>query len=138
MLTEKDLNQIKDRNVTEEQVERQVAQLKRGTAYVKLVRPATIGDGILRMSPDQVNAMCQAFDEDKEYYQFTKFVPASGAASRMFKDLFAFVENGEETKFTEIFFAHIHCFAFADDLEKACQKLYGMSIDTMLENGRKV
>lgn len=138
MLTEKDLNQIKDRNVTEEQVERQVAQLKRGTAYVKLVRPATIGDGILRMSPDQVNAMCQAFDEDKEYYQFTKFVPASGAASRMFKDLFAFVENGEETKFTEIFFAHIHCFAFADDLEKACQKLYGMSIDTMLENGRQV
>lgn len=138
MLTEKDLNQIKDRNVTEEQVERQVAQLKRGTAFVKLMRPATIGDGILRMSPDQVNAMCQAFDEDKEYYQFTKFVPASGAASRMFKDLFAFVENGEETKFTEIFFAHIHCFAFADDLEKACQKLYGMSIDTMLENGRKV
>lgn len=138
MLTEKDLNQIKDRNVTEEQVERQVAQLKRGTAYVKLVRPATIGDGILRMSPDQVNAMCQAFDEDKEYYQFTKFVPASGAASRMFKDLFTFVEDGEETKFTEIFFAHIHCFAFADDLDKACQKLYGMSIDTMLENGRKV
>jgi hypothetical protein len=138
MLTEKDLNQIKDRNVTEEQVERQVAQLKRGTAFVKLMRPATIGDGILRMSPDQVNAMCQAFDEDKEYYQFTKFVPASGAASRMFKDLFTFVENGEETKFTEIFFAHIHCFAFADDLEKACQKLYGMSIDTMLENGRKV
>ncbi len=138
MLTEKDLNQIKDRNVTEEQVERQVAQLKRGTAFVKLMRPATIGDGILRMSPDQVNAMCQAFDEDKEYYQFTKFVPASGAASRMFKDLFTFVENGEETKFTEIFFAHIHCFAFADDLEKACQKLYGMSIDTMLENRRKV
>lgn len=138
MLTEKDLNQIKDRNVTEEQVERQVAQLKRGTAFVKLMRPATIGDGILRMSPDQVNAMCQAFDEDKEYYQFTKFVPASGAASRMFKDLFTFVENGEETKFTEIFFAHIHCFAFADDLEKTCQKLYGMSINTMLENGRKV
>ena len=138
MLSEKDLAQIKDRNVTEEQVERQVAQLKRGTAYVKLVRPATIGDGILRMSPDQVNAMCQAFDEDREYYQFTKFVPASGAASRMFKDLFTFVENGEETKFTEIFFAHIHCFAFADDLDKACQKLYGMSINTMLENGRKV
>ena len=138
MLSEKDLAQIKDRNVTEEQVERQVAQLKRGTAFVKLMRPATIGDGILRMSPDQVNAMCQAFDEDREYYQFTKFVPASGAASRMFKDLFTFVENGEETKFTEIFFAHIHCFAFADDLDKACQKLYGMSIDTMLENGRKV
>ena len=138
MLSEKDFAQIKERNVTEEQVERQVAQLKRGTAFVKLVRTATIGDGILKMDPKQVAAMCQAFDEDKEYYQFTKFVPASGAASRMFKDLFAFTESGEDTKFTEIFFAHIHCFAFADDLEKACQKLYGLSIDEMLEKERKV
>ena len=54
MLTPKDLQQLAERNVTEEQVERQVAQLKRGTAYVKLIRPATIGDGILRMSPDQI------------------------------------------------------------------------------------
>lgn len=136
MLTEKDLNQIKERNITEEQVEQQVAQLKRGTAYVKLIRPATVGDGILRLNSEQINEMSKAFDEDKEYYRFTKFVPASGAASRMFKDLFTFIENGEETKFTEVFFAHIHCFAFAEDLEQACQKLYGMDIDTMLKEGR--
>ena len=138
MLKEKDLQQISERNVTEAQVEQQVAQLKRGTAYVKLIRPATIGDGILRMSPEQVAAMNRVFDEDKEYYQFTKFVPASGAASRMFKDLFAFVESGEETKFTEIFFAHIHCFAFANDLEQACQKCYGMGINALVKDGRKV
>ena len=138
MLNKQDLLQIAERNVTEEQVERQVAQLKRGTAYVKLIRPATIGDGILRMSPEQVEAMNRAFDEDKEYYQFTKFVPASGAASRMFKDLFTFIENGEETKFTEIFFAHIHCFAFAEDLEQACLKCYGLGIDKLVKDGRKV
>ena len=138
MMNEKDLQQIAERNVTEEQVERQVAQLKRGTAFVKLMRPATIGDGILRMSAEQVASMSQAYDEDKEFYQFTKFVPASGAASRMFKDLFSFVESGEDTQFTEIFFAHIHCFAFARDLEQACQKLYGMGIDALLNEGRKV
>ena len=138
MLNEKDLQQIKERNVTEEQVERQVAQLKRGTAYVKLVRPATIGDGIIRMNPDQVNEMSRAFDEDKEYYRFTKFVPASGAASRMFKDLFTFIENGVETKFTEIFFAHIHCFAFAEDLEQACHKCYGLGIDALKQQNRQV
>ena len=138
MLSQGDLLQIAERNVTEEQVERQVAQLKRGTAYVKLIRPATIGDGILRMSPEQVEAMNRAFDEDKEYYQFTKFVPASGAASRMFKDLFTFIENGVETKFTEIFFAHIHCFAFAKDLEEACQRCYGQGIDDLVKGGRKV
>ena len=138
MLTDKDLSQFKDRNITQEQVERQVAQLKRGTAYVKLVRPATIDNGILRMSPEQVEAMNQAFDEDKEYYQFTKFVPASGAASRMFKDLFSFIEDGAETKFTEIFFAHIHCFAFAEDLDQACQKLYGINIDELKQQNRQV
>ncbi len=138
MLNNKDLEQIKERNVTEEQVERQVAQLKRGTAFVKLIRPATINDGILRMSNEQVEEMNHAFDEDKQYYHFTKFVPASGAASRMFKDLFAFIENGVDSKFTEIFFAHIHSFAFFEDLNQAVTKLYGMDIDKMLSEGRKV
>ena len=137
-MNKEDLLQIAERNITEEQVNQQIAQLKRGTAYVKLVRPATIGDGIIRMSEDQVNQMTQAFNEDREYYQFTKFVPASGAASRMFKDLFTFIENGEETKFTEIFFAHIHCFAFANDLEQACQKLYGVGIDELKGQSRQV
>ena len=136
MLTDNDILQLQERNVTPEQVNNQVAQLKRGTAFVQLMRPATIGDGILRMTPGQVEAMKQTFDEDKEHYQFTKFVPASGAASRMFKDLFTFIENGEETKFTEIFFAHIHCFAFFNDLDQAANRLYGMGIDELLKDGR--
>ena len=72
------------------------------------MRPATIGDGILRLDEEKVNMMTAVFDADREFYQFTKFVPASGAASRMFKDLFSFIETAEETKFTDIFFAHIH------------------------------
>lgn len=138
MMNKQDLEQIKERNVTEEQVNQQVAQLKRGTAFVHLVRPATIGDGIIRMTDDQVKQMTDAFEEDREYYQFTKFVPASGAASRMFKDLFSFIENGVETKFTEIFFAHIHCFAFAEDLDQACKKLYGINIDELKQQNRLV
>ena len=138
MLNEQDLRQLAERNVTEEQVERQVAQLKRGTVYVKLMRPATIGDGILPMSPELTGAMVQVYEEDKGYYQFTKFVPASGAASRMFKDLFSFIENGADTKFTEIFFAHIHSFAFVKDLEQVCQRLYGKGIDEMLKASQKV
>ena len=137
-MEKRDLEQLQDRGITEEQVERQVAQLKRGTAYVHLVRPATIGDGIIRMTDDQVKQMTEAFEEDREYYQFTKFVPASGAASRMFKDLFSFIENGEETKFTEIFFAHIHCFAFAEDLDLACKKCFGLDIDELKKQHRLV
>jgi hypothetical protein len=137
-MEKKDLEQLQNRGVSEEQVANQVAQLKRGTAFVKLMRPATIGDGILRMTPEQVQEMNQAFDEDRQYYQFTKFVPASGAASRMFKDLFTFIENGESTKFTEVFFAHIHSFAFFKDLDGACLKLYGNDIDAMIAEGRQV
>ena len=137
-MNKEDLQQISERNVTEEQVERQVAQLKRGTAYVKLIRPATVGDGILRLSPEQIEEMSHTFDEDKGYYQFTKFVPASGAASRMFKDLFSFIDTGEDTKFTEIFFAHIHCFAFYNDLNQAVNNLYGTDVDNLLKENRKV
>ncbi len=138
MITEKDLQQLSERNITENQVINQVAQLKRGTQYVQLMRPATPGDGILRMDEEQVNMMTAVFDADKEFYQFTKFVPASGAASRMFKDLFAFADSGEETKITDIFFAHIHSFAFFDDLNEASKRLYGLDIDAMLQQGRKV
>ena len=138
MFTQNDLQQLSERNITENQVIQQVAQLKRGTQYVQLMRPATISDGILRLDEETVNMMTAVFDADKEFYQFTKFVPASGAASRMFKDLFAFVETAEETKFTDIFFAHIHSFAFFDDLNAAVKRLYGLDIDAMLQQGRKV
>ena len=138
MFTEKDLQQLSARNITENQVIQQVAQLKRGTHYVQLMRPATLGDGILRLDEEQVNMMTAVFDADKEFYQFTKFVPASGAASRMFKDLFTFVETAEETKFTEIFFAHIQSFAFFSDLNQAVKRLYGVDLNTMLQQGRKV
>ena len=138
MLNEKDLMQIAERNVSENQVIQQVAQLKRGTVYVQLMRPAIIGDGILRLDDETVNMMTAVFDADKEFYQFTKFVPASGAASRMFKDLFAYADSGTETKFTDIFFAHIHNFAFFSDLNEATKRLHGSDIDTMLQQGRKV
>ena len=138
MLTEKDLQQLSERDITENQVINQVAQLKRGTKFVQLMRPATIGDGIERIDEEQRDMLTAIFEADKEFYQFTKFVPASGAASRMFKDLFAFADSGEETKFTDIFFAHIHSFAFFDDLNEATKRIYGSDIDTMLQQGRKV
>ena len=61
MLTEKDLQQLSERNINENQVIQQVAQLKRGTQYVQLMRPATIGDGILRLDEEKVNMMTPEF-----------------------------------------------------------------------------
>ena len=138
MLNEKDLSQLSERNIPENQVIQQIAQLKRGTKYVQLMRQATLDDGIMSVDEERKDMLSAVFEADKEFYQFTKFVPASGAASRMFKDLFAFAENDEGTKFTEVFFAHIHGFAFFDDLNEATKRIYGHDIDTMLQQGRKV
>ena len=138
MLNEKDLTQLSERHIAENQVIRQVEQLKRGTRFVQLMRPATIGDGIMRLNQSQVIDLTEVFDADKEFYRFTKFVPASGAASRMFKDLFAFADTAKETPFTDIFFAHIHCFAFFDDLNDTVKSLYGDDIDTLMQQNRKV
>ncbi len=66
MFTEKDLKQLSERNIAENQVVQQVAQLKRGTKYVELMRPATLGNGILRMDEEQVGMMNAVFEADKE------------------------------------------------------------------------
>lgn len=138
MLNKEDLAQLKARNITENQVENQIAQLKRGTAFVNLKRPALLDDGIIRLSDEQISDLVQTFDEDKEFYRFTKFVPASGAASRMFKNLFAFMEDGQENAFTDKFFSEIQHFAFFDDLNKKVQKRFDCDIQVMINANRKV
>lgn len=138
MLKKEDLAQLKARNITENQVENQIAQLKRGTAFVNLKRPALLDDGIVRLSDKQISHLVQTFDEDKEFYRFTKFVPASGAASRMFKNLFTYMEDGQENDFTNKFFSEIQHFAFYDDLNKKVQKRFGCDIEAMINANRKV
>ena len=67
-----------------------------------------------------------------------KFVPASGAASRMFKNLFEFLggENNLPTSdFEKKFFDNITKFAFYEDLDNACQKNTGKGIEALVANG---
>ena len=70
-----------------------------------------------------------------------KFVPASGAASRMFKNLFAFVSAGQEAPsddFMKSFFEGIEKFAFFPALDAACRKCYGQGVREMLADGRYI
>ena len=67
-----------------------------------------------------------------------KFVPASGAASRMFKNLFEFLSADYDqptTKFEQAFFDGIKNFAFYDDLNVACQRISGKDIPGLMEEG---
>jgi hypothetical protein len=86
-LNDADLTQLKTAGITAGEVDRQVAILAAGTTFVRLDRPATPGDGIRVVGAAESAALVAAFDAHRAGKQLAKFVPASGAASRMFKEL---------------------------------------------------
>ena len=91
MLSTNDLNQIQQRGITQQQVEHQLEQIKAGFPFLRIEAAAAIGHGI--MAPDEVQRDKYVTDWKQyleEGHKVVKFVPASGAASRMFKNLFEF------------------------------------------------
>ncbi len=83
----KDIDQIKNIGLTQEQIYSQISIFKQGAPYVKLNRPCTVGDGIKRFTPDQIEQSLHFYIQKAIKKQLVKFVPASGAATRMFKTL---------------------------------------------------
>ena len=66
---------------------RQVSLLRTGQTDIKLERPCTPGDGVLRLAPDSFERLNNSFLTAAEAGRLLRFVPASGAASRMFSPL---------------------------------------------------
>ena len=139
MFNDQDLKLFKERNVTVEQIEAQLNAFKTGFPYLKIVSAATVDNGIMKLSAEEeahyVSVWNQYLEGDAE---ILKFVPASGAASRMFKDLFSFLDSESATPdndFMKKFFGNIHNFAFYGDLNKAVEAKYGVGIDALMERG---
>ncbi len=106
------------------EVESQLNSFKTGFPALDIVSAATVDKGIMRVDDKKIlDALLNCWDEYLKDTSHTilKFVPASGAASRMFKDLFAFVDNGVETPFIQTFLKGLDKFAFADELKKRAQ-----------------
>ncbi|MDE3743027.1 DUF4301 family protein [Maribacter polysaccharolyticus] len=97
-LTEKDLNQIATKGITKEKVKEQIGIFKEGIPFVNLVNAAVVGDGISKFTEEEQLALGKKFDKAKSGLSLLKFVPASGAASRMFKALFNFLEAYDPKK----------------------------------------
>lgn len=93
MFTSQDLVDFKERNISIEKVEKQIEQFKKGFPYIKLNRPATINDGILKMNENDINDGIDNYEKYSKNAKVVKFVPASGAATRMFKDLYEFLDS---------------------------------------------
>lgn len=140
MLSQQDLQQIAQKGITEQQIEQQLQEFKTGFPFLRLKAAASIEDGIVATSEQDKQAYIKAWDDYKQQgHQVVKFVPASGAASRMFKDMFAFVDADYDvptTQFEKQFFEGIEQFAFYDELDTACRKNEGKSIKYLIQEGQ--
>ena len=138
-MNQQDLNQIKARGISEQQIEHQLEQIKNGFPFLKLEAAAAIGKGIMAPTDDEVKNYEQAWNEYKaEGHKIVKFVPASGAASRMFKNMFAFLSAPYDvptTDFEKHFFENIKKFAFREALCDKCRENEGKGIKKLMGEG---
>ena len=142
MLSQQDLKQIAQKGITEEQINMQLEEFKTGFPFLKIEAAAGIGQGIIRLEEDARNNYVDLWNSyKKEGHKIVKFVPASGAASRMFKDMFAFLDADYDvptTDFEKHFFDNIEKFAFYDELNAKCVMNNGKDIKTLVaENNYK-
>ena len=129
-----------EKGITESQVVEQLNTLNQGFPYLQLRDAASVENGtILRLTEEQASHYVELWDEYlASGHTIMKFVPASGAASRMFKNLFAYLEGDDDTlmdDFIKTFFENITTFAFYDALTDSCLVNEGKTIEELMEEG---
>ena len=139
MLTEKDLKQIAQRGITEEQIKTQLKEFETGFPFLKLEAAASVGNGIVAPNESERKLYVKAWEDYKAAgKRIVKFVTASGAASRMFKNMFAFVDADYDvptTDFEKKYFDEIEKFAFYEALDAVCVKNEGKGIKALMAEG---
>ncbi|WP_159517020.1 DUF4301 family protein [Sunxiuqinia indica] len=132
MFTAEDLDFIEKRGSNLSTVKEQVKNFEKGFPFMEIIQAANIGKGIIQLNAEHAEEFINFFDKNLEKgISILKFVPASGAASRMFKSLFeakSKLESGVSEdevcndKDIKTFFDRLKDFAFYSDLEKAAGK----------------
>jgi len=139
MLSELDLKQIAQKGITPEQIENQLQEFKTGFPFLRLEGPAAIGNGIVAPTEAECQDYVKTWNDYKaEGKKIVKFVPASGAASRMFKNMFAFLDADYDvptTDFEKEYFDNIEKFAFYGTLDEVCKKNEGKGIKELIAEG---
>ncbi len=139
MTSSNDLAQFQEKGISSEQIDGQLRSFQTGFPFLKLKAAAAPGNGILIPTAEQ----CERFvalwqDYKKQGRRITKFVPASGAASRMFKSMFEFLSADYDvpaTAFEQKFFAELKSFAFYPALDDACRVGEGQGAEALIAKG---
>lgn len=113
--SQSDIEQIKSHGLTLASVEQQLRDFANGFPPSDIVSAATINNGVHPMLAPEY---AKHYQSEQNKYKIVKFVPASGAATRMFKDLFEFLSNGTMNKTTQTVLDNLENFAFYDELQK--------------------
>lgn len=140
-MNEQDLKILEAKGIAPAQVEAQLSRFKIGFPELEIKDSATVGCGIMRLSEEEQKSAAMRWKQYlSEGGDACKFVPASGAASRMFKSLFNFVDGDSEVPAEGSDVAQvlerIEDFAFYDALNGACEKSYGKTIAELKAEGR--
>jgi hypothetical protein len=130
MFSPTDLLQIQNKGITPDQIKDQLILFQKGFPFLEVLKPATYNEGIISLSPEKVTEYGEIYDSQKKSLSICKFIPASGAATRMFKNLYEYSANPQLAKDeAEKFIANIKSFAFYSDLQQKARE-NGFSIDT--------
>ena len=145
MYTKEDIKDFKRRDVKKEEIDRQLENFKKGFAFVELSEPATLNNGIRIVPPEEEAYLIDLYEIGSRNADVVKMVPASGSATRMFKNLFRFIETyrDDQESFLRFiqektsdgmrdFFLHLDEYPFYGHLRDEMWKA-GKKLDKMLE-----
>lgn len=118
MITQNDLDSLGARGIDSAQIDMQIARFKTGFPVITISRPARLGDGVVSIGGSEFGELLARFDK-AENLKIVRFAPASGAATRMMKEMFEFAENDKESQAIDTVFDQIGKFPFYKDLVNA-------------------
>jgi hypothetical protein len=114
--TEKQLNQLAQKGISPDEIKQQLETYAKGFPFVKLQSSCTANQGVLVIPTEIQQVYCEYYDKRIHKLSSIKFTPASGAATRMFKALYEFIESGKLNIEQNTFFNRVNEFALSTDL----------------------
>ena len=121
-LSSADLDQLREKGISEEELKTQLRVFQNGVASVQLERCCSLGDGIERLSDEEQAEAIHEY-EAASSERIMRFVPASGAASRMFKFLHAIADGNNADEAGEVFFRNLEKMPFYPELEQCANDI---------------
>lgn len=116
MISREQYDFLKKQGISKEQANKQLELLAKGTVFSKLHKPATPGDGIIQLTAEETDSYIRHFVKHKNEVAIVKFVPASGAATRMFKEANEYLQSNEASAATQYLVEHFEELPFAQEV----------------------